>query len=111
MLEAGIKVPRLASCVTILGCPLNPVRSVPEVIELDSTSNVPRARAQRSGARARNRKGGAVMADQISDHEKRDVYRLAIDYVAETYRIDGRLGGNHHDYRYRGILLERIRHC
>ena len=43
-------------------------------LELDSTSNATRARAQRSGARARNRTGGTVMADQIFDHEKLDVY-------------------------------------
>ena len=39
------------------------------------------------------------MADPIFDHEKLDVYRLAIDYVAETYRIARQLSGLHRHSR------------
>ena len=56
--------------------------------KLDSTSNTTRARA-----RARNRKGGAVMADQIFDHEELDVYGLSIEYAGETFRIAETLSG------------------
>ena len=33
------------------------------------------------------------MADQMFDHEKLDVYRLAIEYVGETFRIAESLSG------------------
>jgi hypothetical protein len=67
--------------------------------ELDSTSNETRARAQRSGARARNRIGGTVMADQIFDHERLDVYRLSIDYVGGTFAVAATLSRLHRHSR------------
>ena len=39
------------------------------------------------------------MADQIFDHEKLDVYRLALEYVAESFRIAKGLSGLHRHAR------------
>ena len=39
------------------------------------------------------------MADRIFDHEKLDVYRLAIEYVAETFQIAKELSGLHRHSR------------
>lgn len=39
------------------------------------------------------------MADQIFDHEKLDVYRLALEYVGETFRMARDLSGLHRHSR------------
>ena len=39
------------------------------------------------------------MADRIFDHEQLDVYRLAIEYVGETFRIAEKLSGLHRHSR------------
>ncbi len=39
------------------------------------------------------------MSERFFDHEKLDVYRLSIDYVAYSYRIAILLGGNNRHTR------------
>ena len=43
-----------------------------------------RARAQHRGARARNRIE-ATMTEYLFDHDRLDVYRLSIEYVANAF--------------------------
>ncbi len=57
-----------------------------------------RARAQRNGARARNRKK-ATMTVYLFDHDRLDVYRLSIEYAANAFDTSRCLSGLHRHAR------------
>ena len=57
-----------------------------------------RARAQLRGARARNR-NGASMTEHFFDHNRLDVYRLSIEYVAAAFASSRSLEGLHRHAR------------
>ena len=55
-----------------------------------------RARAQRNGARNRI---AAAMTDYLFDHDRLDVYRLSIEYVANAFDTSRLLSGLHRHAR------------
>ena len=57
-----------------------------------------RARAQCNGARARNR-NGTIMTEPFFDHDRLDVYRLSIEYVANAFDSSRSLEGLHRHAR------------
>jgi hypothetical protein len=59
---------------------------------------ISRARAQWNGARARNRIE-ATMTENLFDHDRLDVYRLSIEYVASAFETSSGLSGLHRHAR------------
>jgi hypothetical protein len=57
-----------------------------------------RARAQRNGARGRNRIE-AIMTEHFFDHDRLDVYRLSIEYLANVFDTSRSLEGLHRHAR------------
>jgi hypothetical protein len=60
------------------------------VLNLASSNSIPLGRA-----RARHRQGGASLTQLFFDHDRLDVYRLSIEYIATEFDSSRSMEGLH----------------